>query len=197
MARKTSRPERGGRGKKGDVRIGGVWGVLTAAFITFAAGIILIYIFGGRPFPPKRVEKIPAREINLYLSNAEGTGLKAEKHSIKKEALSSEVKEALGALIGASEKDPEHTIPKGTRLLSVKVENTIAYVNLSREFSANHPGGSSAELQTIYSIVNTLALNFPEIKKVQLLIEGEVQDTLAGHIVISIPLGPDRGLIKG
>ena len=60
--------------------------------------------------------------------------------------------------------------------------------------SSNHPGGSTAELQTIYSVVNTLTLNFPGIKKVQLLIDGSVHDTLAGHIVISIPLGPEKGM---
>ena len=60
----------------------------------------------------------------------------------------------------------------------------------------NHEGGSSGELQTIYSIVNTLALSFPEIKEVQILVAGNREETIAGHIDITTPLGPDRKIIK-
>ena len=169
------------------------WGVMIVALVTFGAGIIFVLLFGERFFPPEK-EKIPARDINLYFSDEEGKGLKAEKRPIKKGKIEEELKEAVSALIEGSKGGLARTMPSGTRLLSVKVADGIAYVNLSREFSSNHPGGSTAELQTIYSVVNTLTLNFPGIKKVQLLIDGSVQDTLAGHIVISIPLGPEKGM---
>jgi hypothetical protein len=50
---------------------------------------------------------------------------------------------------------------------------------------------------TIYSIVNTVALNFPEIEAVQILVDGGKRDTLAGHIRIDFPLVPNKNIIKG
>jgi spore germination protein GerM len=88
------------------------------------------------------------------------------------------------ALIEGPESALTPTIPEGTRLLSVKIKGTTAYVNFSGALADNHPGGSSGELQTIYSIVNTVALNFPEIEAVQILVDGGKRDTLAGHIRI-------------
>ncbi len=61
----------------------------------------------------------------------------------------------------------------------------------------NHSGGSSGEIHTIYSLVNTIALNFPRIKEVQLLIEGRRRKTLAGHVEIDYPLTPDKTMVKG
>ncbi len=54
----------------------------------------------------------------------------------------------------------------------------------------NHPGGSNAEIMTIYSIVDSICKSFPEIRMVQFLIEGKVVDTLKGHIDVSLPLEP-------
>jgi len=78
-------------------------------------------------------------------------------------------------------------IPKGTRLLRISIRNNIAYVSFSNELKNNHPGGSTEELLTIYSIVNTLT-ELPWIKKVQILVGDATLDTLAGHYDISVPL---------
>ncbi|MBI5599800.1 MAG: GerMN domain-containing protein [Deltaproteobacteria bacterium] len=178
------------------------WAIVIAALITFGAAVALLVVYGGRFFPPAPLpkERPPALTINLYFSDEEGTRLKAERREIQRGPVT--IKDAAVSAIEELIKGPASgpafaaTMPKGTRLLSLKIENAVAYVNFSKEFMRNHPGGSSGELQTIYSVVNTLTLNFPDIKKTQLLIEGETQDTLAGHIVISIPLGPDRKMIK-
>lgn len=93
--------------------------------------------------------------------------------------------------------DPElvGTIPKETRLLSVKTVDGIAYVNFSRELQTKHWGGSAGELMTVYSIVNTLT-ELPEIKKVQILLEGDKLDSLAGHMDLVEPLARNTQLIK-
>jgi spore germination protein GerM len=87
------------------------------------------------------------------------------------------------------------TIPPSTQLRGLTVKNGIAYVDFSPEIARNHPGGSTAELLTIYSIVDSLILNFPEIKKVQLLIDGHEIDTLAGHVNCRHPLIARKDLI--
>jgi len=174
--------------------------VIIIALLTVVVGIYLLTKFGEK-IPsyliPKKISKPEAKTINLYFSNEEGLALKAEKREIAKGNLIKEIKEGIDSLIKGPKLNLTPTIPEGTRVLGVDVKDGIAFLNFSKEISENHPGGSSAEIQTVYSIVNTVTLNFPEIKKVQLLIEGKRAKVLAGHIDISFPLGPDKGFIKG
>ncbi len=41
---------------------------------------------------------------------------------------------------------------------------------------------------TIYSMVNSLILNIPEIETVRILVEGKEETTLAGHVDLRFPL---------
>lgn len=174
--------------------------VVIIAFLTAAVGIYLLTKFGENIFPyliSKKVSKPETKVISLYFSDEEGLSLKAEKREVSKGALTKEIKEGINALINGPVGKLTHTIPHRTKLIGVEIKDGIVFLNFSKELSENHPGGSSAELQTIYSIVNTATLNFPDIKKAQILIEGKKTKTLAGHIDISFPLGPDKGFIKG
>lgn len=166
--------------------------VLIIAAITTAAGIIILAWLAGRP-----AEKA-TREMKVYFSDEEGLLLKAEQHRIEKGDLAFEAQKAIEALLGGPENVAlGNPLPQGTRLLSVRIDGSTAVVDLSPEVIQNHPGGSSGELQTVYSIVNTLTLNFPEIKDVQILVGGKKEKTIAGHIDITLPLGPDKKMIKG
>ncbi len=79
--------------------------------------------------------------------------------------------------------------PEGTRLRSLYLaDDGNAFVDLSREVSAEHPGGSLDELFTVYALVNALTLNVPEIGAVQIMVAGREVDTLAGHIDLRQPL---------
>lgn len=204
-----SRPKKKGKG--------GFKTIIIAAVITIAVGIVLIAVYGDRfpkslgperphaikprPVPPPVIVKPSgpdAMEIRLYFSDEDGLYLRAESRLIKKTGLEAEVREALTQLLsGPASKRLESAIPKGTRLRDVKVRGRVAFVDLSRELVDRHPGGSSAEIQTVYAIVNTITLNFHEIKSVQILVNGKTEDTLAGHIDISTPIPPDKKVIKG
>ena len=79
--------------------------------------------------------------------------------------------------------------PEGTRLLTLYLpEGGDAYVDLSREVTGAHSGGSLDEIFTVYALVNALTTNVPEIRAVQILIEGREVDTLAGHVDLRHPL---------
>jgi len=67
-------------------------------------------------------------------------------------------------------------------------EEGDAFVDLSREAVANHRGGSLDELFAVYALVNTLTVNLPAVRHVQLLVEGQEVDTLAGHVDLRHPL---------
>jgi spore germination protein GerM len=75
-------------------------------------------------------------------------------------------------------------------------QNGVAKVNFDQTLSKEHPGGSSAEMLTLYSIVNSLILNFPQIKRVQILIDGKVVETIAGHISLKEPVSFNASIVK-
>jgi spore germination protein GerM len=80
-------------------------------------------------------------------------------------------------------------VPSGTTLRALFLTGTgQAFVDLSRDVSMAHPGGSLNELLTIYTIVHSLTLNMPAITAVQLLVDGREVDTLAGHVDLRRPL---------
>ncbi len=81
-------------------------------------------------------------------------------------------------------------VPDGTTLRAIFVTpQGDAFVDLSREVSMGHSGGSLEELFTVYAIVNALTTNVPDITAVQILVEGREVDTLAGHVDLRHPLG--------
>ena len=88
-------------------------------------------------------------------------------------------------------------VPPGTTLRSFYVtERGDAFVDLGPEIAANHPGGSMAELFTIYAIVNAVTGNLPAISRVQILVDGREVDTLAGHIDLRRPLQRNDTLVR-
>lgn len=87
------------------------------------------------------------------------------------------------------------TIPEEAKILSVEIIDKTAYVNFSRELVEKHIGGSAGEMMTILPIVNSLT-ELPEIEKVQFLVEGEKEKTLAGHIAFDEPFERCEEYIK-
>jgi spore germination protein GerM len=175
-------------------------------FFMILVGIILaiLVLFHGEIFNAlKSVAKrrsIPEakRQVLLYFSDDEGEFLIGEKRKIsKKTQVMEEVKEVINELIKGPRGKLIPTLPPRTRLLNLELgENGIAKVNFNHALSKDHPGGSSAEIMTVYSMVNTLTLNFPQIKRVQILIEGEAVETIAGHLSIRQPVPPNLDLIR-
>lgn len=128
-------------------------------------------------------------KIVLYFSDQLGQQLVKEERIIKKE-------EGIGRLtINELIKGPDltsdllPTIPENTILLdiNVKQDEQLAIVDFSKALVDNHMGGSSGEIMTVYSIVNTLT-QFPTVEHVQILVNGEYAETIAGHIDISKPI---------
>ncbi|HHV62173.1 MAG TPA: GerMN domain-containing protein [Firmicutes bacterium] len=89
----------------------------------------------------------------------------------------------------------ERLLPSETRVLGVSIKDHTAYADFSREIQTRFPGGSRTEELMVYSIVNTLT-QFPEIKSVQILVEGKKIDTIGGHIGIMQPLTRDERLVR-
>jgi spore germination protein GerM len=87
-------------------------------------------------------------------------------------------------LRGPGSSEPGYTtIPAGTRLLGITVDDGIATVDLSSEFASG--GGSASMGGRVAQIVYTLT-EFDTVDAVQFLIEGQPVEALGGE---GIPLG--------
>jgi hypothetical protein len=106
-------------------------------------------------------------------------------------------KRIIEALIHGPEKGLMQTIPGAAKLRALYVtQDGTAYVDLTVAVKDQHPGGVKSELLTIYSIVNSLILNIPEINAVKILIAGSESLTLAGHIDLRLPFKADMLSIR-
>jgi spore germination protein GerM len=170
--------------------------------ILIGIGLILLFhqqIFRSiKPLSERGSILVEKKEVVLYFSDREGEYLVGEKREIsKKNEFKEEAKEAILELIEGPKGKLIPTLPPRTKLLTLQISGEgLAKVNFSLALSKDHPGGSSSEVMTIYSIVNSLSLNFPQIKKVQILIDGKPVETITGHLSLKQPVSPKPDLIK-
>ena len=148
---------------------------------------------------PEKKQSIPEKKsVVLYFSDDEGEILIGEKRPLSHaSSLQEEAQETIVELIHGPTGKLIPTLPSKTKLIALQVDDQgLAKVNFSRNLTQDHPGGTSAEMMTVYSVVNSLALNFPEIKRVQILVEGKEIETITGHLSLDKPMGPNPKLIK-
>jgi Sporulation and spore germination len=86
-------------------------------------------------------------------------------------------------------------LPKDTKMEELFVsENGTAFIDFTNAIATNHAGGVLNEQATIYAVVNSLTYNLPEIHDVKILIGGTEKETLAGHILLLLPLQMDLSI---
>jgi spore germination protein GerM len=112
------------------------------------------------------------------------------------DSLIQETEEYVAELIKGPAGGLAPVLPAETKLGRIYItRDGTAYVDFSRELADKHPSGTTAELSTIYAVVDGLAFNFKSIKKVFLLVDGEERETLAGHVGLDRAFSPDFSLI--
>jgi len=166
------------------------------AIIGLAALLVLagvLWLVTRQPRPPQapapeRVESVPegSRNVTLYFAAADEPSLYSETREV---AVGHRMDEQIRQVIGALEAGPDSdrgvsALPAGARVLAVMVDadSGTVYLDFSSELVAAHPGGSAAEYCTIAAIVRTVGENFPEVQRVQLLVDGSQIETIAGHL---------------
>jgi spore germination protein GerM len=151
------------------------------------------------PAPAEVEEAEAGRRINvrLYFEAPDREGLLPEEREV---AFSSDLARQIRTVVEELARGPTTgllpTLPAGTRVLEVFVQaRGVAYVDLSPEAASGLPGGSKAELLTVYSVVNTIATNFPAVKRVRIVLDDQPVPSLGGHVDVSRPLPPDLTLL--
>ena len=145
------------------------------------------------PAPPGR--KIKAR---LFYVAEDGTRLTSVERDVAYgEGPDEQAREIVAAQIAPVAEPLVSAIPPGTTLRAVFITKTgDAYVDLSVEARAAHPGGTVNELLTVYTIVNALTVNLPAVTGVQLLVDGKEVDTLSGHVDLRRPLAKNLSWVQ-
>ena len=137
--------------------------------------------------------------VNLYFGDSNSDYLIPEPRRMvfQEGAIENNVKKIIEELIKGPKSNLIQTIPHGVTIRGIALKgNTRVVLDFSPELARNHPGGSLAEMQTIYSIVNSILLTIPSLKEVQILVDGQSRETLKGHIDLRAPLKPNLALIK-
>lgn len=165
--------------------------IIPGALILLAV-IILLFYQKERVFHhiPLLVPEENTRLIRLYFASPNADYLKIEARKIlREEGMMNEAKAIVNELIKGPNENLDPTISPESKLreLYFVPEEKCLYLDFNRAFQTNHPGGSVGELLTIYSLVDTLTDNIDGIERVQILVEGEVIETLAGHIDTTKP----------
>ncbi len=154
--------------------------------------------------PPKTVEQTqpgnatqkpePTMQIVVYHATRDAMRLVGEPHKVP---LNSHPARTAIELLIAGTQNPQlvSVMPTGVKLKNVTVKDHVAYVDFDDKLIKNNIGGSTSEILLVGAIVNTLT-EFPDIHKVQILVDGKKIETIAGHTDVSEPLSRSEQIIK-
>jgi hypothetical protein len=150
------------------------------------------------PATPTAAPAVPKIKATLYFASEDGLRLvPTEREGPLAEGAVAQARSILEAQFNAEAPAPlVSTIPKGALLRGIFVsERNEVFVDLDPGIRTAHPGGAFQELMTVYTIVNALLTNLPNLHEVQILIGGQEADTLAGHVDLRRPLRKNESLI--
>lgn len=132
--------------------------------------------------------------VKLYFADEQNRYLLAEERTGTVEQESKLPEYIVQALInGPCQESLQATIPEGTMLLSVSVNDGICVVNLSSEFLYNRPPDEAGERMCLFSIVNSLT-ELESITSVEILIEGNNVRNYC-YLDLTQPLVRDEAMI--
>ena len=179
---------------------------------SFVLGLALALLLGGGLWwwlsgrPSQRpggaagtaAQKSEPVSFNLYFPAA-GGGLRAESRALQ---VSVEPKDRIRKVVEALLAGPKaaglaRPFPEGVLLGAVLLSaDGTAYIDLRwQDHTDPPPSGSTEEIQRVYSVVSSIVLNIPQASRVVLLWNGVQRETFSGHLDLSVPLVPDRGLL--
>ena len=126
----------------------------------------------------------------LFFARKEGEGLVPEPREVAVRGGEEDaIRRVVEELARGPRGDGAPVLPSGTRVLRVfrNREGTV-FLDLSGEFRQGHWGGAAAEEATVTALTSTLAAGFPDVRAMQILVEGAAVETIAGHVAIGDPI---------
>jgi germination protein M len=148
------------------------------------------------PAQPLYAASDPPMTVKLFFPSTNDVLLSSEDQTIFRSAeVANRAKQIVQKLVeGPQSRELFPSIPADTKIQEIFVSDKMAFIDFSNTLSTNHAGGVLNEQATIYSIVNSLTFNLPEIQQVKILIGGVEKETLAGHCLLLLPLEMDLSI---
>ena len=178
-------------------------GVLTAAFLILAValGALLMRKHDMAKTPlsaPATREQAGSHPVILFFADMNSPALVREGREIDAcDEVSACLEAILEELINGPVGDLAPVLPPAGMFHSVNLDGGIARVDFAQELLDALPDGSSSEMTAAYSVANSLALNYPQVRAVLFTLDGKPLQTLKGHLDVSRPIAPDFSLEKG
>ncbi len=184
------------RQKKKSTRIAYLVAIIAAVVLLLVLFFVILFNALFPPVDMEAMKKKDKKQIEIFFSDTQERLLVAEKRYVYKEDDAAEqAKEVVKALLDGSKTGKVNTFPAKVALRDVKLDKDgVARVNFSADLIKWHPGGSTAEMATIYSLTNTLTANVADIQSVKIVVEGKELPSLGGHISTMHPFRPDQDL---
>lgn len=137
----------------------------------------------------------PKNEYKIYFSTSNAAYIKAEKRIIESNEKDLYQELFLELKAGPKSKKLRRVIPEGSKLINYSLKNKKLTLNFNAAFRDNHWGGSTGEIMTVYSVVNTFT-DLKQVDQIKFLIENKEIDSLVGHLDLSQPLIYNQKLVE-
>lgn len=172
---------------------------IVVVLIIVAVVVAAYYLLSNWPLmrdrdAPQGIQSVSeeTRSVTLFFADREGDRLLAETHEIpEREGFEVLVESVVAELIRGPHDDKlVSVIPPQSDVLQVfwDDEEQTLFLDMNRAFVTNHQGGSTAEYYTISMIIGTINANFPQVRKLQFLVDGYPVETIAGHYAVDKPI---------
>lgn len=183
--------------------------LIAAVILVFTVAAVYLFIrgtlpdkgvspLGDQPMSEPVLSAPETREMDLFFTDITGQRLSIERREVTGENRDDLLKRVVEELIkGPADQDRIRTLPDSIFVRAIFTREQTVWVDLGGAVQDEHPGGAWTEVLAVYSVVNTLTENFPDVSRVQILVNGRESETFAGHVDISTPLEGRIQLLAG
>lgn len=178
-----------------------LWGrrALLLVPVLVVVAVVLLYLAGRDEVaeivePPLPAIELSERDrveaVRLYFGAADRVGLQYETRTlVASGALEDRLRACIHELARGSLGDGLRVVPPQTRLRRAFLDPWgAAYLDFSRELLGERVSGDGEEWLTIAAIVHTVCDNYPEVREIRFLIEGQMVVSLGGYVDLEEPL---------
>ncbi len=126
----------------------------------------------------------PSEHVVLFIAHDEDGTLRAESSQIPlPSGRQQRAEELLRALLSIYlDKNSPHQLGPGSDIRSVYlVDPGVAVIDVNSAFADTHRSGVLVEQLTVASLIQTVAVNTPNLLRIKIVVDGKERDTLAGH----------------
>jgi spore germination protein GerM len=171
--------------------------ILLVAFAVVLVALVLAFFAmraSKRPVQQNQATTMQVWQVTLCYPDLKASKLVKLSLSVGATSMERVVSEIFERLKSPDSPDLSPAVPAGSKLLSVRREGDILVLDVSNEFTQPEfwQGSDVAHLR-LQALVHTLT-SLPQIRAVQILVNGQIPEALGGHEELSEPIEPDPTL---